>query len=1175
MFGAEGGSVEGLGKWLFEGRDLPTWTQFAGLDPLGKAIIISAIRQRTKRPITVVFESPSEARTAMDNFSYLLGGRVEVHYIPPVEFDFHKGVFPDPQLIYQRNVSLFHVLNDAKKRIFLTTPSALLQKTLPVEQFMGATISLVANQEVDRDQFISQLLEAGYQRQPIAYDPGTFSVRGGVMDVFSPLYSYPLRIEFFGDLIEEMRLFEPQNQRSREKLEKAEILPVRLSILPRGERFNVAAIKIKDRLDHQGVSKVDREDLINRLQAESSLGQLAYLFPLLSGGSAPLGDYFPKDTLWLWDDQEKLNEVIEEREMPRFQQTHRLFEEEPAPIAEFSQLFLSGEELKDFRKNNTAFEFKDFISKDSEAQSSLNSQKVSFSQERASVKHTAKATPALEAFAKRFKDWMDEGYRIQLVCHTQTHAERAQFLFYSYDLKAKIHSGDEAAFPKLLQTESSELNLWQGYIGESEIFPDLKIIILSEEEIFGRKKRLAQSKSWASKSSVTKAIGNFRELRPKDYVVHKEHGIAKYLGLKSMNFLGEPNDYVLLEYREGDKLYVPVYRLNVVQKYVGGESAKPVLDKLGGERWARAKKKAEKAVAEIAAELIEIQARRKMVSAPAFSDPGSDFQQFEMEFPFDETPDQRKAIEDLMADLSETHPMDRLVVGDVGYGKTEVAIRAAYRANLDNLQVAVLVPTTVLAFQHYETFTARFKNTAVRVEMVSRLRSAAQNKKALERVAAGKIDIIIGTHRLLSRDVVFKNLGLVVVDEEHRFGVIHKERLKKICQSVHVLTMTATPIPRTLNMSMMGIKDISIISTPPPDRLSVRTFVCRSSDEVLSEAISNELSREGQIFYLHNRVQSIHHAAEKIRELFPKVHAEVVHGQMHAATLEKKMLDFYQGNFEILVTTSIIESGLDIPRANTIIIDDAHKLGLAQIYQLRGRVGRSNRRAYCYLLVPPEGTMTEEAKQRLQTIQRYTELGAGFNIASHDLEIRGSGDLLGKEQSGQINAVGIDLYFDLLEESIRYLRGHEKKIDIEPEINLKIRAFFPDDYLPDISERIAIYRRLSSVEDEEGVSQIEEEIRDRFGNPPEEVENLLGLMRIKLYLKPLHVTHMNCGPKKTSLQFASSTPVKPERIVELIEDDPNRYSVTPDHKLVFTAEAKDWRELLVEIQRLSELLVPN
>lgn len=1163
-----------LEHWLCQSESpLPPQKEMATLSVVEKSLVLSAAYHRSKSPLVAVFSTAAEAREAIDLLGVFAGKKAleRIHYIPSVDFDYYRGLLPNPETLCERNVGLFHALNDPKKRIFVTSLPALMQKVFSAEAYLGATRTIQSNDEVDRDELVQGLLEAGYQRQPTAFDPGVFSVRGGVIDVFCPLYSQPLRFEFFGDLIEEVRFFEPETQRSLDKVEKAFLIPVGQSLVPRGEDFLEAAAKIKERLDELGIPKATREELIQKVSEGGASAEFSFLFPLLSKGSQTLMDYFPKEATYFWDGRESLLEFAHETEWPRLKKSHDMFEKQPLPIASLGDLFLAPVDLENFWKGESHFFFESFLSRDN--QLSFQSEPLSFATERENAKHQGSSHPLLDAFSRRFKDWIDLGYRVWIVCHTGTHAERIRTLFEPYGLRWQWHEESESAFPHFLKFPFDHVHLGQGYLAQSRVFPRLRLVLLSEEELFGRKKRSTKSKSWTSATDAARMLSSFRDLKVHDYVVHREFGIGRYLGLKQMNFQGVDNDYVLLEYRDGDKLYIPIYRLNVLQKYVSGEGAGPALDKLGGDRWAKAKHKASKAVAELAAEFLKIHAKRKLIPAHPFSEVAQDYREFEMEFPFDETIDQQKAIDDVMADLSRSYPMDRLICGDVGYGKTEVAMRAAYRSVVDGKQVAVLVPTTVLALQHFQNFKKRFKSTPTRIEMVSRLKTSQEVKKILAEVSEGKVDVLIGTHRLLSSDVKFKDLGVAIVDEEHRFGVVHKERLKKLTESVHLLTMTATPIPRTLNMAMTGIKEISIITTPPPDRLSVRTFVCRSSPEVIAEAISNELGRDGQVFFVHNRIETIFKVAEELRQILPKVRVEVVHGQMDGETLEQKMLRFYQGDADVLLTTAIIESGLDVPRANTIIIDAAQNFGLAQLYQLRGRVGRSEKRAYCYLLVPSENQMTPDAKQRLQVVQRYTDLGSGFSVASHDLEIRGAGDLLGKEQSGHLAAVGVDMYFELLEESMMALRGEEKKVDIEPEISMQIRASFPTDYLPEVSERILLYRRLSSVESEDQVAEIETEIRDRFGNLPEEVVNLLGLMRIKLYLKKLHVLKMSCGPKRTSLQFAATTPASPAKLVSLLQKDPDkRYSLTPDQKLVFEVKEASWRGQLTEIVRLCHVL---
>ena len=1158
-----------LEGWLLQSEPVPpAGTHFSGLSDTLKALVTSALSQAQTCPQLVILESGLSARRFIDAFRFFAGHEKgeRVHYIPALDFDYYRSVLPNPVTLCERNVALFHALNDPKGRTFVTTVSALLQKVFPASEFLGATRTVVPEEEIDRDALIQSLVSAGYQRQPTATDPGIFAVRGGVIDVFCPLYANPARIEFFGDLVEEIRFFEADSQRSLEKMDRFSILPVGQSLVPQGDPFFVAFDKVKARLDGQGIAKQDREVLLEKIESGFLPAEASFLFPLLSGGSESLAGYFPSDTAWLSQGEDVLRDAAEQTELPRLQTNHALFEKQPLPIAPAEDLFLTKEQFHGLL-SNVQYTFDTFETKEGGASLSVFPVSLDAERERALKSHDG----SMSGFAEAFRGWIDQGYRIHVVFHTRTHAERFQMLFDSHGFQMVPEEEGTPAFPLLLRTPFQQIRLWQGYLAESVILPGLKTVLLSEEAVFGQKKRTSQSKQ-RSAGSTEKLLTQFREMAVGDYVVHKEFGIGKYLGLKPMKFLDVENDYVLLEYKDGDKLYIPVYRLNVLQKYVGGESGSPVLDKMGTDRWTKAKGKAKRAIAELAAELMKLQAQRKLVPAHRFEEPSQEYRQFEMEFPFDETPDQMKAIEDVMADLSRSYPMDRLICGDVGYGKTEVAMRAAFRAIDGGKQVAVLVPTTVLAFQHSESFKNRFRNAGVRIELVSRMRKPAEIKQVLADAKEGKVDIVIGTHRLLSADVTFRDLGLVVVDEEHRFGVTDKEKLKRLRASVHVLSMTATPIPRTLNMAMSGIKEISIITTPPPDRLSVRTFVCRSSPEVVSEAISNELGRGGQVFFVHNRVETLMKVAREIQELLPKIKIETGHGQMDGDVLEAKMLHFYKNEAQVLVCTTIVESGLDIPRANTIIIDRADCLGLAQLYQLRGRVGRSDRRAFCYLLTPGENQMTQDAKERLQVLQRYSDLGSGFHIASHDLEIRGAGDLLGKDQSGHITAVGVDLYFELLDESVRSLQGEPEKTDIEPEITLKVRASFPLEYLPDIGERVLLYRRLSSVDSEEEIAEIESEIRDRFGTPPEEVISLLGLMRIKVYLKLLHVTRMSCGPKRTSLQFAPTTPASPEKLVKLVQKHSKSYAMTPDQKLVFNTESADWRDQLKQVQKIAVLL---
>jgi transcription-repair coupling factor (superfamily II helicase) len=621
-------------------------------------------------------------------------------------------------------------------------------------------------------------------------------------------------------------------------------------------------------------------------------------------------------------------------------------------------------------------------------------------------------------------------------------------------------------------------------------------------------------------------------------------------------------DFLHLEYAGEDRLYVPIDRIDKVQKYVGGEGHVPRLDRMGGGAWEKAKIKARAAIEELARELLKIYARRQMNEGFVYSPPDHLFREFEAAFPYEETADQLAAINDVLSDMAGERPMDRLICGDVGYGKTEVAIRAAYKAVLDGKQVAVLVPTTILARQHWETFRQRFTGAPVMVDMVSRFRSTAEQRQVLGSTAEGKVDILIGTHRLLQQDVKFKDLGLIIIDEEQRFGVSHKEKLKKLRAEVDVLTLTATPIPRTLHMSMMGMRDLSVIDTPPVDRLAIRTYVTRFDEELIREAILRELRRGGQVFFVHNRVQSIAAMGEFLQKLVPEAKIAVGHGQMAEKELEEVMVGFIEGHSNVLVASTIIENGLDIPRANTIIINRADCFGLAQLYQLRGRVGRSDRRAYAYLLIPGEGTLTREARERLRVLQELTELGAGFRVASHDLELRGAGDLLGANQSGQIAAIGFEMYTELLEETIQELKGMAREEKIDPEIRLGLSAFLPEKYVPDPNQRLVFYKKMVAAEEEEELYLLTDELRDRYGEIPEAAGLLLEMMKLRVLLKRLKVEQIEYDGRQLTLSFHSGTPVPPEKILKLLEDPAGRYRFTPDYRLFIRLGRLEGEEVL-------------
>jgi transcription-repair coupling factor (superfamily II helicase) len=695
-------------------------------------------------------------------------------------------------------------------------------------------------------------------------------------------------------------------------------------------------------------------------------------------------------------------------------------------------------------------------------------------------------------------------------------------------------------------------------------FPKAGLTIITESELFGEKR----PRKRPAIPLRDHALAAFSELQLEDYVVHSDHGIGIYRGLLKLTLGEEEHDFLLIEYQGGDKLYLPVYRLNLVQKYAGGGENGPRLDKLGGTSWERSKTRVRKSLRELAEELVKLYATRTVLKGYVFPPADEIYREFEASFEYEETPDQLQAIAEVQKDMGGEKAMDRLVCGDVGFGKTEVALRAAFRAMMAGKQVAVLVPTTVLAQQHYQTFSRRFSSYPFRVEMLSRFRSPAEQKKIIQDLLKGKVDLVIGTHRLLQKDLVFKDLGLLVVDEEHRFGVTHKEKLKQLRANVDALTLTATPIPRTLQMSLTGIRDLSVIETPPEERQSIRTYVTEFDEEIIRDAVRRELRRGGQVFFVHNRVQSIEAMGRLLRKLVPEARIGIAHGQMAERDLEQMMLSFVKKEVDLLLTTTIIESGLDFPSANTILINRADKLGLAQMYQLRGRVGRSNERAYAYLLVPGLAALTSDARKRLEALQEVTELGSGMKLALHDLEIRGAGALLGDAQSGHVAAVGYDMYLQILEEAVQEMKGEEVVPEVEPEMDLPLPALIPSDYLDDIHQRLIFYRRLASARSDQDLEEVREELRDRYGPFPSSLENLLQLMDLKLLLKRARVRRVSWEREKMVITFDPQAPMDPQRLVSAVARGKGTREFTPDQRLKLRPASKDWPGRIGETKKI-------
>jgi transcription-repair coupling factor (superfamily II helicase) len=755
-------------------------------------------------------------------------------------------------------------------------------------------------------------------------------------------------------------------------------------------------------------------------------------------------------------------------------------------------------------------------------------------------------THAVGRYSGRFRQlagelvrWREEGFRVRLVAADAQQADHLLQILREHDIEAVPGSWPNGPEP---------LAVVVGEASGGFAIPALGLILLTEAEIFGARRRTLRRPKYERGSPITA----FTDLAVGDLVVHEDHGIGRYLGLKTMRVGDRDGDFLLLEYAEGNQLYVPVERLDLISKYLGGDAAAAHLDRLGGASWQRVKASVRAALREMAQELLQLYARRAVAEGHAFS-PDTPWQrEFDAAFRFEETPDQLRAIVDVKRDLEAIRPMDRLVAGDVGYGKTEVALRAAFKAVADGMQVAVLVPTTVLAQQHWASFADRFAAFPVRVELLSRFRAPAEQKAVVAALARGTVDVVIGTHRLLSRDVSFKNLGLLIIDEEHRFGVGHKERLKQFRASVDVLALTATPIPRTLYMSLSGVRDMSVIETPPLDRLPVETTIRRFSKGVIREAIERELARGGQVFFVHNRVQSLPSMARLLQELAPDARLVVAHGQMRERELEAAMVKFVSGQADVLVSTAIIESGLDIPASNTIVVNRADRFGLAQLYQLRGRVGRERQQAYCYFLIPADGRVDEQAQRRLRVLQELTQLGSGFRLALRDLEIRGAGNLLGAQQHGHIAAVGFDLYSKLLAEAVRELHGESTAPAVEPVVSANVEGYLPEDYVPEVNQRLALYKRLAGAGSDAEVADLRSELADRFGPLPEPAARLLDVVRVRVAARALGVERLEAGEGRALLTFAPSTPVEPQQLVRAIERSRGRLRL----KREFTLEAR-------------------
>lgn len=1077
----------------------------------------------------------------------------------------YADVNPDRRAAMGRMAALAHLAMGRPWRVLVVPAAGLARKVVPRAVVRAHTYAIAVEEELDRDELAARLVESGYLRVPVVEDPGSFAVRGALFDVWPPNLEAPVRVELYGDLVLSLKPFDPYEQKTRkdETLPRVSLPPVREAILSR-EAAALARSRVEAIADAIDLPTTRARALVDDVTTGRAFfgadGFLPAYYPELETLLSYVGD-----ALFVLDDPPSLTQALRE-DRERATRDHaehgkqvsfppEAFFVDEAEIAEkiasarvvvshrTATLGEPGEGLAALETVTGASACMDLAARDHEDLG--RAVKAS----RASKGKSGTLGPLV----RRVRHWQDSGLRVVVAARAETQAERLTSLLTHQGVACLSRTG--RLDPAWLWDEShgDVVQVVTGALARGVVLPADGLALVTEEEVFGSRARRRERRETKTSRPF---LEDLRTLAVGDFVVHVEHGIGRYQGLVHKDVAGLVVDLLVVEYAGGDKLYLPVYRLNQIQKYAGGDNASPKVDRLGGSTFSKTKARARKEVRKMADELLRLYAERNAKQRPSLEAVDDEYRAFEATFPFDETPDQAHAIDDVNADLAKERPMDRLVCGDVGFGKTEVAIRAAFRVALAGKQVALLCPTTVLAQQHFRTLEARLRDYPIRVRAMSRFQTDAEQKEVALGLKEGKVDVVVGTHRLLSKDVFFKDLGLLIVDEEQRFGVAHKERIKQLKTHVDVLTLTATPIPRTLQMAVGGLRDLSLITTPPADRRAVRTVVTRTDDQVIRDAVTRELSRGGQVFYVYNRVEGLYEKAQKLADLVPQARIAVAHGQMTRASkegesgaLEKTMLDFVEGRYDVLVATAIVESGLDIPRANTILIDRADLFGLAQLYQLRGRVGRAKERAYCYLIVPPYDVMTDEARTRIEALERHTELGSGFQIASLDLELRGGGDLLGAEQSGAVASVGFDLFCQMLEEAASELRGEEAVHDVDPELSFDVAALLPEDYVSDVGVRLSLYKRLASAVDEAHVGELAEEMENRFGPPPEEAKRLVQLMTLKTELRKWRVLGCEANARSVTLHLREDTPLDPKKVTDLVRAPRSPFRITPDMRL--------------------------
>ena len=1131
-----------------------------------RALAVAALQRETGKTFAIVSQATRDLEWWEEDLRFwycALSGKEtvenEVLVLPASETDPYAGISPHAQTLERRALALWRLQRQAPSFLLLNA-RALARKTVGPKAIARTGTILRRDENHSPEELVEKLMATGYVREDPVSGVGEFSLRGGIVDIWPPGREAPVRLEFFGDTVDSLREFDPENQLSTGQLRAVEVPPMR-EFWATALDFQLWSEAARERWNDERFARSLRDRTAFADEGEAFAGW-EWLIGISTDCTSTVFDHLG-DAVLVVDEPGGIESYLSEF-YERMAERYREIDQADDIALRPEELFLTDEELRGLIQQRQRIELRTLGRAAAETDLNLaldaEAPKVQLGRSR-EARRPAFVFPVVETasevewqaqsamryhgrisdLAADVKRAAEENETVLFVLPSLGVAERISEILAEYQIEARLALSGETSDA----ADRHAVVVTVGRLSSGFQLPKSWLIVHVESDVFdetadtverrgtkadGRPK--TEGKKRRSKSAAF--LSDFRDLKPNDYVVHIDHGVARFGGLQTLDLGPRTGEFMLLFYADEAKLYVPVERLDLVQRYSSAEGHQPQLDRLGGLGWQKTKAKAKRAMRDMADELLRLYAERKLVGGYAFASDTPWQTEFEDGFPFVLTPDQETAIEDVKNDMQEAVPMDRLLCGDVGYGKTEVAMRAAFKAVMEGKQAAVLTPTTVLAYQHYDTFRARFAPFPVKVELLSRFRSAKEQKEVVKRVESGEVDVIIGTHRILSKDVSFKDLGLVVVDEEQRFGVAHKERLKHLKKKVDVLTLSATPIPRTLNMSLTGMRDMSLIETPPRDRLAIQTQVVQFSESVIKSAIDLELSRGGQVFFIHNRVETIETIAALVKRLVPQARLAIGHGQMNEKDMEKVMLDFIDYKYDVLVATTIIENGIDIPRANTIIINRADNYGLSQLYQLRGRVGRSNRRAYAYLLIPGEQELSAIARRRLAAIREFSDLGAGFRIAALDLELRGAGNMLGGEQSGHMEALGFDLYTQMLERTVAELRGEDVEDETSVALNLGVDVAIPEDYISDMGQRLRTYKRVSSARDEVTLTAIRTETEDRYGRVPLSLERLFAYARLRRLAEELHLLSIDRTPDGIAIKFRENARISPEKLAEYV-----------------------------------------